>query len=363
MKARITFLLILISLILSNCTSSKKEAKSYTLQGKIIGQDTGIIVIQYGLLSTYHKDIAKISNGIFTFNGMIEEPTRAWINAGDELNSTEIYLEPGLMSATLTKDKYKDINLTGSKSQEELNKLNKLLESSKNHDSVLVNFVLKNPKSYLTPYYLYSMAFTKARDVVFVDSLKAIFNGLDLSVQNSIYGRAVKGVIRINQNITEGATATEFKAIDLNDQPIYLSQYKGKNVVLLDFWNSTCGPCRKGMTHLRLLYKQYHSKGLEIIAVDCIDKDRNAWISAINQDSTNMFHHVATYFRTGEIINEDITLDFPGNGMGGGIPQTIVINKDGIVAGSWYGYSKENDDSLDKKLAETFNNKKTADSF
>jgi thiol-disulfide isomerase/thioredoxin len=355
MKTTLTFFLILICLILSNCTQIEKKSGSFTLQGGIIGQDTGRIVLQYGIYSTYHKDIAKISNGNFTFKGTVEEPTRAWINGGDELNSTEIYLEPGLMSATLTKDKYKDINLIGSKSQKELNKLNKLLESSKNHDSVLINFVLKNPKSYLTPYYLYFMAYTKARDVMFIDSLKAIFKGLDLSIQNSRYGRAVKGVIRINQNILEGATASEFKAIDLNNQPISLTQFKGKNVVLLDFWNSTCGPCRKGMIHLRSLYKQYHSKGLEIIAIDCYDKNKNAWISAINQDSTNMFHHVTTFFQTGEIINEDIILDFPGNGVGGGIPQTIVINKDGIVVGSWGGYSKENDDSLDKKLAETFN--------
>lgn len=356
MKTTITFFLILFCLILSNCTQTEKKSDSFILQGEIIGQDTGMIVLQYGLLSTYHKDITKISNGKFTFNGTIEEPTRARINAGDELNSIEIYLEPGLMSATLTKDKFRDINLTGSKSQEELNKLNKLLEASKNQDSVITNFVLKNSKSYLTPYYLYIMASTKARDVVFVDSLKAIFKGLDPSVQNSRFGRAVTGIIRINQNITEGDTVSKFKAIDLNNQPISLTQFKGKNIVLLDFWNSTCGPCRKGMVHLRSLYKQYHSKGLEIIAIDCLDKNRNAWISAINQDSTNMFHHVTTFFQTGEIINEDIIFDFPGNGVGGGIPQTIVINKDGIVAGSWYGSTKENDDLLDKKLAETFIN-------
>jgi thiol-disulfide isomerase/thioredoxin len=355
MKSTIAYFLLLAGLILSNCSQSDKVTKSFTLNGEIIGQDTGTIVLQYGLLSTCHNCIAKISNGKFTFNGIIEEPTRASIIGGDALNSAEIYLEPGLMTATLTKDKYKEISLTGSKSQGELNKLNQLLDASKNHDSVITNFVLKNPKSFLTPYYLYFMSNTKARDVIFIDSLKSIFNGLDMPVKNSRYGRAVKGIIRINQNITEGAVATEFKALDLNDQPISLTQFKGKNVVLLDFWNSTCGPCRKGMAHLRSLYKKYHSRGLEIIAVDCYDKDKNAWISAINQDSTNMFHHVTTIFRTGEVINEDIYFDFPGNGVGGGIPLSIEINKDGIVANTWFGYSEEVDASMDKKLAETFN--------
>lgn len=39
----------------------------------------------------------------------------------------------------------------------------------------------------------------------------------------------------------------------------------------------------------------------------------------------------------------------------GGVPQKILISKVGKVIGHWGGYSKENDDSLDKKLAETFN--------
>lgn len=349
MKTIAMLFLIFICLMLSNCTQIENKSKCFALQGKIVGQDTGTIVMQYGFLSTFHKDTAKVLNGKFTFNGMVEEPTRAWINGGDELNKTEIYLEAGVINATLIKDKFKEIKLTGSKSQEELSKLNKLLVTSTHQDSILLTFVSKNPKSYLTPYYLQLL---DANHAISLDSLKTIFAGLDLSVQNSRYGRVVTGVIRKRGNISAGSFVSEFRAKDINDQLITLSQFKGKNVVLMDFWNSPCVPCRKAMPHLKTLYNKYHLNGLEVIAVNCFDINKDTWISAINEDSTTMFHHVPTIFYTGEVINEDIIFDYP---VIGGVPQTILISKDGKVIGHWAGYSKENADSLDKKLAETFN--------
>ena len=144
-----------------------------------------------------------------------------------------------------------------------------------------------------------------------------------------------------------------FQAMDINNQTITLSQFKGEKEVLLDFWASWCVPCRQSTPHLKTLYKQYHSKGLEIIAVTCFDKNQESWVSAINQDSTNLWYHVATIFSNGETINEDICLDYPIMP----IPRTILIDKEGKVMGSWEGYSKENEEALDKNLAYIFNNK------
>ena len=348
MKINLTHFMIIICLALSSCTQTEKKDSQFTLIGKISDQDTGSLVLQYGILSAFHSDTVKVINGSFSFKGLLEAPTLGVIKENNESNRTDIYLEPGVMKITLTKGNFKNFILTGSKSQEELNSLNKSLESFNNHDSVLIKFVSNNPKSYLSPYYLYDLGY---RSKISLDSLKLLFNRLDTTVQNSRYGRIAKGVIRDIENTTAGNYASDFKAIDVNNQTITLSQFKNKKVVLLDFWASWCVPCRESIPHLKTLYSKYHSKGLEIIGIASNDKNRQIWESAIKEDSTFMWHNIATFFQNGETINEDVTFDYPV----GPLPRTILINRDGKVLGNWVGSRKENEISLDNKLEIIFN--------
>jgi thiol-disulfide isomerase/thioredoxin len=348
MKIIVTFLAIIICLTLSNCTQKERKDRQFTLLGKISDQDTGFIILQYGILSAFQSDTVKVLNGNFSFKGLIKEPTLGTIKEINKSNRIEFYLEPGVMKLTMHRGNFKDFILTGSKSQEELNSLNKSLESVKNHDSLLIKFVLNNPKSYLSPYYLQDLGY---RAKLSLDSLKLIFNRLDFSIQNSMFGRIAKGVIRGIENTTSGNFASDFKATDVNNQIITLSQFKNKNFVLLDFWASWCIPCRESFPHLKRIYTKYHSKGLEIIGVASMDKNRQTWVTAIKEDSTFMWHHIATFFQNGETINKDVTYDYPV----GPIPRTILIDKEGKVLGNWVGSSKENEISLDNKLELLFN--------
>ena len=61
--------------------------------------------------------------------------------------------------------------------------------------------------------------------------------------------------------------------------------FKGK-YVLVDFWASWCGPCRKENPNMVSLYKEFHSKGLNIIGVS-LDKEAKAWKEAIAKDQLN----------------------------------------------------------------------------
>ena len=54
-----------------------------------------------------------------------------------------------------------------------------------------------------------------------------------------------------------------------------LNQFKGK-YVLIDFWASWCGPCRKENPHLVEIYKKYKDKDLLMISVS-MDTDEKAW--------------------------------------------------------------------------------------
>jgi thiol-disulfide isomerase/thioredoxin len=345
MKTIFKVCLILIAVSHLNCTQTINNANNFNLEGKVIGRDTGQIILNYGFGIKFHADTTQIKNGKFVFQGTIEEPTRATIIGGNDSNTVEIYIEPGKLNATLYNDKFKNIDLSGSNAQKELDILNKSLELTNNKDSVLLNFVSKHPNSYLTPYYLCVLNLSP-------DTINKIYSGLNVNIQKSRFGKMVLGHIRQNLNTTIGEIASDFNAIDVNGDSISLAQFKGKNIVLMEFWASWCVPCREGIPHLKLLYKKYHSNGLEIIAVASADKSRESWEAAINQDSTKIWHHVGTFFRDGLTINEQIALEYPW----APIPRTILIDINSKVLGSWQGRSTENTESLDMELKRIFGN-------
>lgn len=64
---------------------------------------------------------------------------------------------------------------------------------------------------------------------------------------------------------------------------ISLKESLGK-VTIIDFWASWCGPCRKENPNVVALYKELHSKGLNIIGVS-LDRNAKDWKEAIAKDN------------------------------------------------------------------------------
>lgn len=89
--------------------------------------------------------------------------------------------------------------------------------------------------------------------------------------------------------------APEISLISPSGKTVKLSKLKGK-MVLIDFWASWCGPCRKENPHVVEAYNKYKSakflnaKGFEVYSVS-LDRNEDAWKKAITDDKLVWKNH------------------------------------------------------------------------
>lgn len=100
-----------------------------------------------------------------------------------------------------------------------------------------------------------------------------------------------------------------------------LSDLRGK-VVLLDFWASWCGPCRRDNPHVVGLYEKYKDRGFTVMSVS-LDKSKESWIAAIEKDGLSWPNHVSDLQQWSSRVGRIYGVS--------SIPFTVLIDQEGRI--------------------------------
>ena len=272
-------LLLLSSIVLTLSSFDTKPA--YTISGKI-NVSSGIIYLKgFRNKIFFNVDSAKIVNGQFSFKGSVKRPDLFGLalDRAESFSPYYIFVENSPIQVNIDTAHVRSAAVTGSASH-------RLFQNYRSKfDGFNIDSLIKsNPASPVAAYILYRNFATSLTPKQLEASL-ALF---DPSLADLSFLKELKEIVKVKQRVDAGNPAVDFSALTPEGKSIKLSSYFG-NYLLLDFWASWCGPCRRENPNLVKLYNKYKAKGFTIFGVS-LDQKKESWTAAIAKDNLTWTH-------------------------------------------------------------------------
>ncbi len=344
---KLLFAVVAISVLFAACDTQKK----YELSGKIEGQSEGKIYLNIEKDRKLVKiDSADIVNGAFKIEGSVAVADMYYLQVDDKRGALPFFLENAPISVEANIENLRDAKITGSVSQdlykgfvenlkvfkakqEPIVAAYKKAMSEKNEEAAekaykeyeavdaeksetVKAFVKENGNSVVAAVVSYRYLLNQLK----VDEMEKVYNTFGEDVKASGSALAIKSKIDILKKVAIGQPAPDFTLDTPEGTPMSLSSLKGQ-VVVIDFWASWCGPCRRENPHMVELYKELNPKGVEFFGVS-LDKDKEKWLKAIKDDGL-VWKHASDL----QYWNSAAAKLYGING----IPATVLIDQNGII--------------------------------
>src|SRR5690606_1230331 len=276
-KKRLILALITLIFISSN---AQKTKEGFSLIGTTNGIENGTFLYLSNVSKNKIMDFTKVENNSFYFHTKLpKSPLNAVLHTKDHSQYRFLWLENNIMKFDAKETDLAHANVTGSETEALKQAFRKEIEglpSSERREKEL-EFVKNNPNSIASASMLsvYKTSWPK-------EKVKELFDLFSLENKNSDYGKGISKYLELNKNPSVGDKFIDFQMKDTSGKLKKLSDFKGK-IVLLEFWASWCGPCRKENPNLVKTYEKYHPKGFEVFAVSQ-DINKTNWLNAIQKD-------------------------------------------------------------------------------
>jgi len=315
------FLFSLCIVGLLACNSSDK----YELKGQLA--ETLIEDLQDTKVCTYVRqqkewvalDSTSInSKGQFKLSGKVERPEVALLVV-DNMEIGEFVRESGKLQLFIDEDG--TCKVSGTPSNQLLADFNDSIENIQTEEDFIqyLNSFLVDNINNVVGYYTFCNNYI----LLPMDKLDELINLMTdetKAVPNVEFTLSKINVMRLT---SQGQPYQDMTYNTPEGTPLSLKELVGKtDYLLVDFWASWCGPCRRAMPQMVELYKKYNPSGvLDIIGVS-LDTDAQAWQDAI-QNMNLSWHHISDL----KGWQSDAAALYGVSA----IPSTLLIDKNGII--------------------------------
>ncbi len=342
----------LLMLALASLAACNTSPEKFVISGSVDGIDQGMARVRVFQNGDYvYLDSIPVQDGTFTLQGSVDFPTYAYVEVDGIRNPLGFFVENDSIFVHMDKSNPGASSVEGSASNDILDSLysglnqeqqslmeqyraasiagdtaltNSLIprfnELYEQRNQITQDYIDNNKSSVITPYLvrtnnIYSLSWEQ------LDSLVATF---DPALEASPYTKFFHDRVATLKRVDIGQPAPDFTQADTSGNPLSLSSLIGKSdLLLVDFWASWCGPCRRENPNIVAIYRDYHDKGFDVLGVS-LDRqgEGDRWKQAIRSDSLS-WHHMSDlqYWNNAAAKLYGVMA----------IPHSVLLDKNGII--------------------------------